>query len=88
MYRFIQSHSTQCAVEIMCRAMGITRSAYYDYLQTNDKREAGEKKKEMEAHVVCIFSEHRRRYSVRRIVAEMRAMEIEEGEAFARYVKC
>jgi transposase InsO family protein len=50
----------------------VSRSAYYSWKEQKQSR-AGEKKKEMEQNIISIFMEHRRRYGVRRIVAELKA---------------
>jgi transposase InsO family protein len=57
---------------LQCRMLKVSRSAYYSWIQ---KKCAGddEKKKEMEQSVICIFKEHRRRYGVRRVAAELKA---------------
>ena len=57
----------------MCRLLNVSRSAYYQWLQTGKERDAGEKKKTLEERIVRIFQEHRRRYGVRRMVAELQA---------------
>lgn len=71
MYRFIASQSGSFAVETQCRVLRISRSAYYQWLAQQKKMLAGENKKEVETLVISIFTEHRRRYGVRRIVAEL-----------------
>ena len=50
----------------------VSRSAYYSWIQKKCCG-ADEKKKEMEQSVICIFKEHRRRYGVRRVAAELKA---------------
>ncbi len=52
--------------------MKVSRSAYYSWIKKKCDG-AGEKKKEMEQKVISIFKEHRRRYGVRRIAAELKA---------------
>lgn len=51
----------------------VSRSAYYEWLNPRKISKADEKKKEVEALILSIFSEHRRRYGVRRIIAELQA---------------
>jgi putative transposase len=70
----------------MCRLLDVIRSAYYEHLQTTRKRKADEKKENIEEQIVSIFQEHRRRYGVRRIVAELQANNIEAGAYYVRKV--
>ena len=50
----------------------MSRSAYYSWIHKKVEG-AGEKKKETEQKVISIFKEHRRRYGVRRVAAELKA---------------
>lgn len=61
------------AIATLCRVLRVSRSAYYKWLNPRKVSKADEKKKEVEALIVSIFSEHRRRYGVRRIIAELEA---------------
>ena len=72
MYSFIKVHAYCYPVEVQCRLLKVSRSAYYSYIHKKCDG-AGEKKKEMEQNVISIFKEHRRRYGVRRIVAELKS---------------
>lgn len=49
----------------------VSRSAYYSWSKQKSAC-ANEKKKEAEQNVISIFQEHRRRYGVRRVVAELK----------------
>lgn len=53
--------------------LGVSRSAYYGWVAGKKGSKAGEKKKEAETLIISIFWEHRRRYGIRRIMAELRA---------------
>lgn len=57
---------------MQCRILKVSRSAYYSWIHKKCER-AGEKKKETEQKVISIFKEHRRRYGVRRVAAELKA---------------
>lgn len=70
----------------MCRLLAVSRSAYYQWLQVGRERDAGEKKKTLEDRIVSVFGEHRRRYGVRRIVAELQANGIAAGAYQVRKV--
>jgi putative transposase len=85
-YHFIASLAGEYAVETMCRLLAVSRSAYYHWLGTGKERDAGEKKKKLEERIVSVFQEHRRRYGVRRIVAELQANGIEAGAYQVRKV--
>lgn len=50
----------------------VSRSAYYSWNEQK-QRMAGEKKNEMEQSIIRVFREHRRRYGVRRVAAELKA---------------
>jgi putative transposase len=52
----------------------VSRSAYYSWKDQKQSSSSSEKKKEMEQRIISIFKEHRRRYGVRRIVAELKAV--------------
>ena len=75
----MQTHADQYPVQALCRVLGVSRSAYYSWLQHKEEITAGEKKNEVEQSIISIFKEHRRRYGVRRIVAELKADEIKAG---------
>jgi putative transposase len=66
-------HSNEYAVQVLCRVLGVSRSAYYSWQAQQAGIAAGEKKKEMEQHIISVFREHRRRYGVRRVAAELKA---------------
>jgi len=51
--------------------LGVSRSAYYNWKVP--KPAAAEKKKAIEQRIISIFQEHRKRYGVRRIAAELKA---------------
>lgn len=51
----------------------VSRSAYYEWVSQKKVITTDEKKKEREEIIVSIFCEHRRRYGVRRIIAELKA---------------
>jgi len=70
----------------MCRLLGVSRSAYYNWIGAIETNKAGEKKKEVEDHIIHIFQEHRCRYGVRRIVAELKANGVQAGAYQVRKV--
>lgn len=59
---------------LQCQILKVSRSAYYSWIEKKCAGwDASEKKKEMEQSVISIFKEHRRRYGVRRVAAELKA---------------
>jgi transposase InsO family protein len=57
---------------MLCRVLGVSRSAYYSCKQ-HKQDVADEKKKAIEQQIISVFKEHRRRYGARRISAELKA---------------
>jgi putative transposase len=70
LYGFVASHAHQYPVEVLCHVLEVSRSAYYNW---KVPKQAAEKKKAIEHRIIHIFQEHRRRYGVRRIAAELKA---------------
>jgi putative transposase len=60
-------------VQVLCQVLGVSRSAYYSWKQQKQEGAADQKKKAVEQEVIGVFEQHRRRYGVRRIAAELRA---------------
>jgi len=83
-HHFIQGNAGSWPVHTLCTVLGVSRSAYYGWLSACgavDKRE-----EEREQLVLQVFGEHRRRYGVRRLVAELKAQGIEIGAYKVRLV--
>jgi putative transposase len=57
---------------VLCRVLGVSRSAYYSWKQ-HKQGIAEQSNKAVEQHIISIFEQHRRRYGVRRIAAELKA---------------
>ena len=57
----------------------VSRSAYYGWKQHKEGIAAGEKKNEAEQSIIHVFREHRRRYGVRRVAAELKANGLKAG---------
>jgi putative transposase len=74
LYSFIEAHSAEYPIQLLCGVLQVSRSAYYSW-QQQEQEAADEKKKVIEQQVISIFQEHRRRYGVRRIAAELKATE-------------
>jgi putative transposase len=68
---------------MLCKAMQVSRSAYYQYLKEKQPGAAGP---QLEDRVVAVFREHRCRYGVRRIQRELKANGIKVGKEKCRRV--
>jgi len=71
LYGFIEAHAACYPVEVQCRVFKVSRSAYYSWKEQKFAR-ADEKKKKVEQTIISIFHEHRRRYGLRRVLAELK----------------
>jgi transposase InsO family protein len=65
---------------MLCSVMQVSRSAYYQWLQPNEEKQS---KRLMEVQIINLFKEHKRRYGVRRLSAELK----DKGIAVGKY-KC
>ena len=84
MYSFIRGNAASWPVHTLCAVLEVSRSAYYGWLSACgvvDKRE-----EEAERLVLQVFLEHKRRYGVRRLVAELKAQGVEMGAYKVRLV--
>lgn len=69
-YAFVDSIRNEYPLQFICEVMRISRSSFYEW---NNKSTYQIKAKNsiMEQKVIAVFKEHKRRYGVRRIVAEL-----------------
>ena len=67
-------------IEILCKMLNISRSAYYGY-QMGKSHRLDEGKEKLQATVVDSFTEHRRRYGSRRLLTELQ----EQGHQLGRH---
>jgi hypothetical protein len=79
LYSFVQTHADHYPVQVLCRVLGVSRSAYYSWKQHKEELAAGENKKGIEQQVISVCKEHRRRYGARRIAAALKANEVKAG---------
>lgn len=68
----------------LCLVLQVSRSAYYSWLSACDVVDSGQEEKER--LVLQVFLEHRRRYGVRRLVAELKDQGVEIGAYKVRLV--
>ena len=85
LYGFIKAHADYYAVQVLCRVLGVSRSAYYSW-QQQQQGVVDEKKKALEQQIISVFKEHRRRYGVRRVAAELKANNVSAGAYRVRKV--
>lgn len=84
MYGFIKGNTGSWPVHTLCAVLGMSRSAYYGWLSGN--KDTDQREEEAEKLVLEVFREHRRRYGVRRLVAELKARGVEIGAYKVRLV--
>lgn len=81
MYNFIHAHAELYAVQVLCRVLKVSRSAYYSWQQQNQAL-TDEKENGVAQRIIGIFQEHRRRYGVRRVSAELKAAGMENAGVY------
>lgn len=75
-YQWIEQLAPLYPVALLCRALSISKSAYYAFKQGQTYHQ-----KENNAMIVSVFNEHKRRYGTRRLRAELQ----EKGISAGRY---
>jgi transposase InsO family protein len=83
MYRFIQQHSTDYPVAVLCDTLAINRSSYYAFASGQTYQPTAKKEASQRA-IQTMFSDHKSRYGSRRIVQALRAKEEKVGRDFVR----
>src|SRR5690606_37783090 len=66
MYKFVKEQSVNHPVDLLCKTMKISRSAYYAF-RKGETFSLTEERSVLLSEVKKVFSEHRRRYGSRRI---------------------
>ena len=79
----IKEQQDRYPVKVLCKAMQVSRSAYYQYLEA---KEPDTGKQQLENEVVTIFQQHRRRYGVRRVCRELKEKGFKVGKEKCRKV--
>jgi len=83
-YSFIKSHTDSWPVHTLCLVLRVSRSAYNRWLTAGEKVD---KREEETGRVIQqTFQEHRRRYGVRLLVAELQDKGLEIGAYKVRLV--
>ena len=70
-YAFVKSIRYEHPLQLICEVMKISRSSFYEW-NNKSSYQIKAKNSMMEQKVVSVFKAHKRRYGVRRIVAELR----------------
>ena len=79
MYQFVKKHSLKYPVGVLCKVIGVSRSAYYAHASGQTYRPTAQKEQQQTA-IKDLFVEHKRRYGSRRIVMALKA----KGERVGR----
>lgn len=82
-YEFIREHGHHYPINVLCKVMQVSRSAYYEYLEP---QKVSVKEQLLEEQVVEVFGEHKRRYGVRRISAELKGKGARVGKHKCRRI--
>jgi hypothetical protein len=84
-YNFVKHHSDKWPVQVIWQTLGLSRSAYYKWLSATS---AISNPMENPVHkaIIDTFDKHRRRYGVRRIVAELQEKGVVVGSYQVRQV--
>lgn len=82
-YAFVDSIRKEHSLQLICEVMQISRSSFYEW---NNKSTYQIKAKNsfMEQKVIAVFKEHKRRYGVRRIVAELSHQNVQASPYMVR----
>jgi hypothetical protein len=82
-YRFIKAEKINYPLGILCRVMGVSKSAYHAYVR-GESHTPSAKKAETGERVKEVFYRHRRRYGSRRIAAQLKAEDVKAGRFAVR----
>lgn len=75
--RFINEKQTTYLVNMLCKAMHVSRSSFYQYLTPN---EHNAQTQQVEEKITAIFRVHKWSYGVRRICAQLKEEQIRVGK--------
>jgi hypothetical protein len=81
--RFIQEQEKDYPIQVLCKVMQISRSAYYQYLTP---KAFNAETQQVEEKLTAVFRAHKRRYGVRRICAELKEQQIRVGKHKCRRI--
>lgn len=78
MYAFIRSLEGHFPVIAMCRILSVSRSCYYEYRKGGQTTESTSVK-QLDEQVIKVFTLHKSRYGIRRLVPELAEQGVEIG---------
>jgi putative transposase len=79
----VKKHQNVYPVKVLCKAMQVSRSGYYQVLEA---KPMAPEKQQLEEQVVEVFQQHRRRYGVRRVCRELKQRGLKVGKDKCRKV--
>jgi len=86
-YVFIMENKKFYTIEMMCRVLGVSRSAYYRW-QSGKTFKRSSRKKAMKSRIREVYFEHKQRYGSPRISAELRAKGFDVSkQTVAKYMR-
>lgn len=77
-YDFIQGHTKDYKVQVLCHTMQVTRSSFYVYL-TGKTHSQKDERKERSILVRDMFNKHQKRYGTRRIMKALQGRNVPIG---------
>ena len=80
MYRFIKTHEGEFEVQVMCQALGVSRSGYYRWRGRGEKTVQESRNAELKQSIQTIFETSQGTYGSPRVYAELKV----EGIACSR----
>ncbi|RDC63985.1 IS3 family transposase [Adhaeribacter pallidiroseus] len=81
----MQQHTQKWPVQVVCQVLQLSRSAYYSWLSVKSKRN-NQTENQMQTSIIDTFQKHRRRYGVRRLLAELKEKGVNAGSYRIRQV--
>lgn len=78
-YRFIEAQRTQSAVVTLCRVLGVSRSAYYQWRHTPESPQQ-HRRRALLGHIASIYQTNKRVYGSPRIHQELKSQGVTVGK--------
>ncbi len=72
-YRFMKQHEAEFEVQVMCRALGVSRSGYYTWQKRGETTPREQQDAQLTQHIQTIFEARHQTYGSPRIYAELKA---------------
>jgi len=71
-YDFIRQEKKACPVTVLCKVMEVSRSGFYEYFHSFNKRSDSPEEAALNARIGAIFKEHRSKYGSCRIAKQLK----------------